>query len=183
VCAPTDAAPRAAALGQAFQLTNFLRDIAEDLDRGRVYLPADELAAYGVGRDLLDWCRRAGRVDTRVRQALADQVAHTRAVYRRARPGIALLHPVSRPCVATAFRLYARILDRIEDHGHNVFAGRVTVSTGERLALAGTTLPRTSGNRACGFRWALRQRSQDTGYATQRPISNCIEGRELASSF
>ncbi len=145
---PAEAAPRAAALGRAFQLTNFLRDVAEDLDRGRVYLPADELAAHGVDRALLAWCRRAGRVDRRVRQALADQVAHTRSVYRRARPGIALLHPASRPCVATAFTLYARILDRIEDNGHNVFAGRVSVGTGQRLALAGTALTRAAWSRA-----------------------------------
>ncbi len=143
-----EAAPRAAALGRAFQLTNFLRDVAEDLDRGRVYLPADELAAHGVDRDLLAWCRRARRVDTRVRAALADQIARTRAVYRLARPGIALLHPVSRPCVFTAFRLYARILDRIEDNGHNVFAGRVGVGTAERLTLAGTALTRAAWARA-----------------------------------
>ncbi|HEY4703196.1 MAG TPA: phytoene/squalene synthase family protein, partial [Streptosporangiaceae bacterium] len=52
-----EAAPYAAALGKAFQLTNFLRDVAEDLDRGRVYLPADELAAFGVDTHLLRWCR------------------------------------------------------------------------------------------------------------------------------
>ena len=145
---PAEAAPRAAALGRAFQLTNFLRDVAEDLDRGRVYLPADELAAHGVDRDLLAWCRRARRVDTRVRAALAEQVARTRAVYRQARPGVALLHPVARPCVATAFSLYARILDRIEDNGHNVFAGRAGVGRGERLALAGTALTRVLWTRA-----------------------------------
>ena len=56
-----DAAPHAAALGVAFQLTNFLRDVGEDLDRGRIYLPADLLAAHGVDRELLHWCRRTGR--------------------------------------------------------------------------------------------------------------------------
>jgi len=137
VCEPAEAAPAAAALGQAFQLTNFLRDVAEDLDRGRVYLPADELAAYGVDRDALSRCRAAGRPEPRVRRALADQVARTRAVYARARPGIALLHPAARPCVATACTLYARILDRIEACGHNVFAGRVSVGVGRRLVLAG----------------------------------------------
>ena len=80
-----EAAPYAAALGKAFQLTNFLRDVAEDLDRGRVYLPADELAAFGVGTDLLRWCRAHQRTDRRVRAALADQHATTRAIYRYAR--------------------------------------------------------------------------------------------------
>jgi phytoene synthase len=134
---PAEAAPHAAALGEAFQLTNFLRDVAEDLDRGRVYLPADELSAYGVDRELLLWCRRRARLDRRVRRALADQIAFTRAVYRRARPGIAMLDPVSRPCVATAYTLYARILDRIEDQGHNVFGPRAKVGTPQRLVLAG----------------------------------------------
>jgi phytoene synthase len=148
VCDPAEAAPHAAALGQAFQLTNFLRDVAEDLDRGRVYLPADELIAHGVDRDLLGWCRRTGRPDARVRRALADQVARTRTVYRQARPGIALLHPVSRPCVATAFSLYARILDQIQARGYHVFADRVTVGTRQRLTLAGTAFAHVAWTRA-----------------------------------
>jgi len=74
-----EAEPHAAALGVAFQVTNFLRDVGEDLDRGRVYLPTDELAAFGVDRELLSWCRRSGRPDSRVRRALAHLVARTRA--------------------------------------------------------------------------------------------------------
>ncbi|MEU8353539.1 phytoene/squalene synthase family protein, partial [Streptomyces sp. NPDC048845] len=58
-----EAAPHAASLGISFQLTNFLRDVGEDLDRGRVYLPGDRLAAHGVDRGLLRWCRRTGRDD------------------------------------------------------------------------------------------------------------------------
>ena len=70
------------------------------------------------------------------------------AVYDRARPGLALLHPASRPCVATAFTLYSRILDRIEDRDHNVFAGRVSVGVGRRLAVAGGAFARTAWARA-----------------------------------
>src|SRR6202020_1035243 len=70
---PDQAAPYAAALGRAFQLTNFLRDIDEDLTRQRIYLPADELAAYDVDRDLLMWCHSNHRTDHRVRNALVDQ--------------------------------------------------------------------------------------------------------------
>jgi phytoene synthase len=142
VCEPAEAADAATALGRAFQLTNFVRDVAEDLDRGRVYLPADELAVYGVDRGMLTWCRENGRTEPRVRQALADQVARTRAVYGRAHPGLALLHPTSRPCVTTAFTLYSRILDRIEARDHNVFAGRVSVGVGRRLAVAGGAVAR-----------------------------------------
>lgn len=131
-----DAEPAAAALGVAFQLTNFLRDVGEDLDRGRVYLPADELAVHGVDRELLTWSRRTGRADRRISAALAEQVARTRAEYRRAAPGIRMLAPGSRPCVWTAFRLYARILDLIEQADHHVLAHRVVVSRTRRLATA-----------------------------------------------
>ena len=96
-----EAEPPAAALGVAFQLTNFLRDVGEDLDRGRVYLPADELAAFGVDRELLAWCRRTRRPDPRVRRALAHLVAHTRAVYRRA---AARASRCSSRCPAPAWR-------------------------------------------------------------------------------
>lgn len=130
------AAPHAAALGEAFQLTNFLRDVGEDLDRGRVYLPADELAAFGVDRELLAWCRRTGRGDVRVRRALAHLVARVRAVYRRAHPGIAMLAPVSRACVATAYHLYGGILDEIEAVDYDVVNRRVAVSRARRAAVA-----------------------------------------------
>lgn len=128
-----DAEPGAEALGRAFQLTNFLRDINEDLERNRVYLPADELAAFGVDRALLTWCHDNHRTDPRVRDALAAQHAITREIYREAQKGIALLAPQSRPCVATAFTLYAEILDRIEDIDFAVFSERATVGIGRRL--------------------------------------------------
>ena len=126
----------AAALGVAFQLTNFLRDVGEDLDRGRVYLPADELAAFGVDRDLLQWSRRTRRPDSRVRRALAHLVAHTRAVYRRAEPGIGMLEPVSRACVSCAFTLYRGILDEIEAADYHVLHRRVSVPGRRRAAVA-----------------------------------------------
>jgi phytoene synthase len=110
-----DAAPHAAALGKAFQLTNFIRDVDEDLTRGRVYLPADELAAHGVDRELLKWCQDNRRVEPRVRRALMDQHAAARQIYADAQPGIAELAPASRPCVAAASTLYSEILARIEE--------------------------------------------------------------------
>jgi 15-cis-phytoene synthase len=141
---PTDqAAPYAAALGRAFQLTNFLRDIDEDLSRQRVYLPADELAAYDVDRDLLMWCHVNHRTDRRVRAALADQHDTARQIYRYAEQGIPLLAPRSRACVATALTLYSEILDRIEDCDFAVFSQRATVGTARRLGVAGTGLLRS----------------------------------------
>jgi phytoene synthase len=138
-----EAAPHAAALGRAFQLTNFLRDIDEDLVRGRVYLPADELASYDVDRELLMWCHTNRTTDHRVRTALADQHHIARGVYRYAADGVALLEPRSRPCVATALTLYADILDRIEDSDFAVFSHRATVGNGRRLRVAGAGLIRS----------------------------------------
>ena len=126
----------ASALGVAFQLTNFLRDVGEDLDRGRVYLPERELAAFDVDRELLLKCRATGQTDPRVLRALAHLVAHTRAVYRDAEPGLAMLEPVSRACVSCAFTLYRDILDEIESAGYPVLHRRVTVSRRRRAAVA-----------------------------------------------
>lgn len=131
-----EAAPHAAALGKAFQLTNFLRDIDEDLTRGRVYLPADELAAHGVDRDVLLRCQRERRTDPRLRAALAEQHAVTRRIYQHAERGIALLHPRSRPCIRAALTLYSEILDRIEHIDYEVFTQRATVSNTRRLQVA-----------------------------------------------
>lgn len=131
-----EAAPYAAALGEAFQLTNFLRDVGEDLDRGRLYLPASELAAFGVDRGALEHAYRTGVPSRRIRRALAHLVAYTRAVYRRAEPGIAMLAPEARPCIATAARLYRHILDEIVACDYDVLGRRVVVPTHRRLRLA-----------------------------------------------
>lgn len=138
----------ATALGVAFQLTNFLRDVGEDLDRGRVYLPADELAAFGVDRELLAWSRRHRRPDPRVRRALAHLVARTRATYRRAAPGIDMLEPVSRACVGCAFTLYQGILDEIERCDYAVLHRRVAVPGRRRAAVALPGLARAMVARA-----------------------------------
>jgi 15-cis-phytoene synthase len=140
---PDEAAPYAAALGRAFQLTNFLRDIDEDLVRQRVYLPADELATYDVDRELLMWCHTHRRTDHRVRDALAEQHDAARQVYRYAAGGVELLAPRSRPCVTTALTLYSEILDRIEDSDFAVFTQRATVGNGRRLRVAGAGLLRS----------------------------------------
>lgn len=142
-----DAAPHAAALGLAFQLTNFLRDVGEDLDRGRVYLPADLLAAHGVDRPLLEWSRSTGRHDPRIRAALVSAEAMTRDVYRSAEPGIAILDPRVRPCIRTAFTLYGGILDAIADQGYAVLHRRAVVSRGRRAATAAAAVAHIAGTR------------------------------------
>lgn len=146
----SEAAPRAAALGEAFQLTNFLRDVAEDLERGRVYLPADVLAAHGAGRELLEHCRRTRVQDRRVRAAIAEMVRINREVYGRAEPGCAMLSPVSRPCVSTALRLYRGILDAIEAADYNVWVRRHRVPRARRVGVALPALGRSLAARVLG---------------------------------
>ncbi|MFC7983416.1 phytoene/squalene synthase family protein [Streptomyces sp. NPDC057336] len=146
-----EAEPHAAALGVAFQLTNFLRDVGEDLDRGRVYLPGNLLAAHGVDRPLLEWSRRTGRTDPRIRAALVAAEAMTREVYRTAEPGIAMLDPRVRPCIRTAFTLYGGILDAIAEQDYTVLHRRAVVSRRRRAATAAA-----GALRVAGARWRAR---------------------------
>jgi 15-cis-phytoene synthase len=132
------AAPYARDLGVAFQLTNFIRDVGEDLRRDRIYLPKDELAAFGVTRDDL----ASGIVDANVRRLLAFQIARAREIYRAAAPGIRLLEPTSRDCVRTAATLYAEILDAVEAADYRVLDRRVSVGLRRRAAVALPALAR-----------------------------------------
>jgi phytoene synthase len=122
------ALPHARDLGFAFQLTNFLRDIGEDLDRGRVYLPQEDLDRFGV-----DLYRR--RVDTAFRALLRFEAERCRALYTSADLGIAMLPASSRRCVGTARVLYSRILGRIEAVDYDVFSQRARVPTSEKLGV------------------------------------------------
>ncbi|MFF2013226.1 phytoene/squalene synthase family protein [Streptomyces sp. NPDC058195] len=142
-----EAVPYAAALGVAFQLSNFLRDVGEDLDRGRVYLPADLLACHGVDRELLVRCRAAERPDRRVTAALREFEALTRGVYRAAAPGIELLEPVARPCIRTATVLYGAILDTVARDGYTVLHRRSVVPRRRRAAAAADGLVRLAAAR------------------------------------
>ncbi|MET7287399.1 phytoene/squalene synthase family protein [Streptomyces sp. NPDC005573] len=139
-----EAAPHAAALGIAFQQSNFLRDVGEDLDRGRVYLPADLLGAHGVDRDLLRWSRTTERHDPRVTAALKEFEALTRDVYRQAAPGLAMLDPLSRPCIRTAFVLYGGILDAVARDGYAVLHRRAVVPRRRRALVAADGLARVT---------------------------------------
>lgn len=126
------AAPYACDLGIAFQLTNFLRDVGEDLRRGRLYLPLQDLDAFGVTREQLE----LGIVNGAVRRLLAFEIARTRELYRTAAQGVRLLHPTSRPCIETALTLYSAILDAIEQQDYPVLTRRVTVSRTRRAQVA-----------------------------------------------
>jgi phytoene synthase len=134
-------------LGKAFQLTNFIRDVAEDLRRGRVYLPEESLRQFGVDRDRL----ARGRVDESIRNLLAWEIERARELYARAAPGIELVHPTSRDCLRTAYRLYAGILDEIERVDYDVFTRRVSVPM-TRRATAGLSGLRRSWSARRGDR-------------------------------
>ncbi len=125
----TDAVAPARALGLAFQLTNFLRDVGEDLDRGRVYVPQEDLRRFGADP-------HARVVTPEWRALMAFEIERNRRLYREADNGIPALPGASRRCVATARVLYARILERIEAADYDVFASRARVSTPTKATLA-----------------------------------------------
>ena len=138
VLQPTSPAAKdpARSLGFAFQLTNFLRDVDEDLDRGRVYVPQEDLRRFGV-----DLFAPGGRTVTpEWRACLAFEIARNRELYAHADAGIALLPPRSARCVGAARVLYARILDRIERAGYDVFTERVRVPTWRKALTTGRVL-------------------------------------------
>ncbi|MGC4959942.1 phytoene/squalene synthase family protein [Gordonia sp. DT101] len=131
-----DVADGAATLGEAFQLTNFLRDIAEDLDRDRIYLPTDELTAFGVDEDHLRRCRAERVTSPHLRRALAHMIAVNRDQYRRAWPSITALPNRSRRSIAAAAAMYHGILREIEQADHDVMDHRVVVGGRRRAVLA-----------------------------------------------
>lgn len=129
-------------LGLAFQLTNFIRDISEDLARGRVYLPQDSLNACNVDRERLEHARRAQATDQPIRDLIALEIGRARALYRSATAGIELVHPSSRDCLRTAATLYGDILTAIERADYDVFSHRASVPLRRRIRVAGAGLVR-----------------------------------------
>jgi 15-cis-phytoene synthase len=119
-------------LGIAFQLANFIRDVSEDLDRGRIYLPLDDLNAAGVSKEML----AAKRLTPEIKQALIFQIERVRRLQREAAAGIALLDPVSQPCINAASELYCGIVDEVEKINYEIFSHRAKTSTWRRLRVA-----------------------------------------------
>ncbi len=129
----------ATALGAAFQLANFIRDIGEDIDRGRIYMPLDELARFGVSEEML--LRR--ELTPEITEAIKFQIARVRDLQARANAGIQYLDPISRPCIRAASELYCGIVDEIEANGYDVFNKRATTSSWRRLRVAGLAFIQT----------------------------------------
>lgn len=129
-------------LGIAMQLTNILRDVGEDLENGRVYLPQDEMEEYGYSEEQL--MRR--EVNQNFVRLMQFQISRARHYYEQAIPGIEYLNKECRLSITVAAQLYSRILDRIERNGYDVFTRRAFVPTGEKVrGLAGAWLRRRFG--------------------------------------
>ena len=127
-----DAYKHATELGVAFQLANFIRDVGEDLERGRVYLPLAELAQFGVTRSDLE-----ARIATpQIKAALEFQVSRVRQLEESSRAGIAMLGQSAQPCIETARILYCGIVDAVEGIDYEVFTKRAKVSLTRRLQVA-----------------------------------------------
>lgn len=120
-------------LGIAFQLANFIRDVGEDLDRGRVYLPIQELAQFGVDRAMLE--RRI--LTPEIIEALKFQIERVRDLQRESKDGIEFLDKESRPCIRAASELYCGIVDEVEAIGFDIFTKRAKTSTARRARVAG----------------------------------------------
>ena len=137
------AEPRALDLGRGMQLTNILRDVAEDAAAGRIYLPAEECREYGVHREAL----LQGRTSGRWREFMKFQVDRAREQYRRSEAGIGLL-AAGGPRLATWLmrELYAGILDPIEASGYDVFSRRHALSLSQKIGRGfGVVLRRAGG--------------------------------------
>jgi phytoene synthase len=125
------ALPLAEKCGVAFQLTNILRDIREDAERDRIYLPAEDLRRFGVAADDL----RAGRRTEEFLRLMRFEAARARGYYDESKPLLDLVHPRSRPSLWALITIYSRLLDRIEATNYDVFTRRVRLSSLEKSSI------------------------------------------------
>ena len=119
-------------LGTAFQLANFIRDIGEDLTRGRVYLPVTELQSHGVTREMLE----ERIVTPQIKNALKEQIKRVRSLQAESKAGINLLSVESRACIEAASELYCGIVDEVEKIDYQIFNKRAKTSNWRRLKVA-----------------------------------------------
>jgi phytoene synthase len=125
------AAQYAIKLGVALQLTNILRDVGEDAQRGRVYLPREDLERFGLcADDILN-----GRCDASFRALMRFEIERAHCLYEAAWPGIALLNPDGRLAIAAAAEIYRGILGKIHQNDYNVYQRRAYVPLAHKLLL------------------------------------------------
>jgi phytoene synthase len=133
-----DQPQRAETLGIALQLINIMRDVREDWELGRVYLPQDELQAYGISEEDI----AAGNVGDRWRALMAFHASRARAYLDEGLELLETLDSRSAACVATFAGLYRATLDRIEARGFDVFEGSLRLSPLTKLRIVGAGLLR-----------------------------------------
>ncbi|MCC6395295.1 MAG: phytoene/squalene synthase family protein [Bryobacterales bacterium] len=139
-----DAKPLAEKCGVAFQLTNILRDVKEDYENGRIYLPAEDLRRFGVSESEF----REPLVSPALKRLLEFEGRRARALYREAMPLLAMVDPEGRPMLQAIVGIYSDLLQRIENRGYEVLRKRVSVPTAAKLwILARTVLHRLYARR------------------------------------
>ena len=125
------AEPYAIKLGVALQLTNILRDVGDDVRRGRVYLPEEDLARFGLTADDI----LAGVYDERFKALMRFEIARAHQLYAESWPGIGLMPPESRLAVAAASQVYRGILDQIAANDYDSYTRRAYLRWRDKLAL------------------------------------------------
>jgi len=126
-----EALPLAEKCGIAFQLTNILRDVREDADLGRLYLPAEELERFGVSLEDL----RSARKSEQFGELMEFQIARARRYYRESAPLLALIDPKARASLWALIAIYSTLLDRIGQSYYDVLARRISLSTAEKALI------------------------------------------------
>ena len=126
-----EALPLAEKCGIAFQLTNILRDIKEDVGLNRVYLPAEDLKRFAVTEQELSASRPSGEF----LELMRFEAARARKYYNESRPLLELVHKKSRSSLWALIEIYSRLLDRIESAGYDVLSQRVRLSTAEKAGI------------------------------------------------
>jgi phytoene synthase len=142
----SEAPALAVACGRAFQLTNILRDVAEDARQGRCYLPRQDLRRFGLSE--ADF--QTTRMDPRFRDLMAFEAAWARSEFARARRLIPLCHPPGRPILDAMIRTYAGLLTEIEARGYDVFSRRVALGHWKKMAIASGAVVRYKVRRWLG---------------------------------
>jgi phytoene synthase len=123
-----EAIPLAEKCGIAFQLTNILRDVREDAGLGRVYLPSEDLARYGVSVDDLQNARRTEQFG----RLMEFETARARNYYRESAPLLELIDKQSRPSLWALIAIYSRLLDHLAEAQYDVLTRRISLSSVEK---------------------------------------------------
>ena len=125
----SDALPLAEKCGIAFQLTNILRDVKEDAELGRIYLPAEDLACFGVSPDDL----KNGLRTEQFGRLMEFETERARRYYRESSPLLGFIQPRSRPSLWALIAIYSSLLDRVSESQYDVLSRRISLSTTEKL--------------------------------------------------